>query len=184
MLLNTSDGIRCDRCYKSFTENFIYYSYDVRERVVTNNILPSPELKTIPTFSFDMCESCMVELGELVKKHYTPTKSPSNRLYPNGIYCDLSGNHLKGNYTFYHVAISKVQVQITGKQIVCDKCKTPTLDSSVPCSKCGHDGFSRHADTVVDDRYLELLVCNEVYENFKERAIALRQNPEAAEWSQ
>lgn len=187
MLLQSGEGIRCDRCGVSHTNDFTYYSYDVRDVLVQNNYMPQLRYNTPPVFSFDICEGCMTEIGELVKKNHKATKMLDHRKCPQGIYCDLSQEHLNGTFTFHHTCITKVNVLMSGKAPTCDGCSTPaptlTPDSEEPCSKCGGTKFSRTADTVTDDKYLELWVSEAVYEDFKKRSENLRLNPEAAKWS-
>jgi hypothetical protein len=181
MLLKNGDGIRCDKCNKSYTNDFTYYSYDARDVVVSSNYMPKLRYNNQPVFSFDICSGCMAEIEELVKKNYKPTPSEVHGKYPKGIYCDLSGKHLKGGYTFYHICIDKVKVFMSNTVATCDGCGAPSKDSD-QC-KCGGTSFSKTADTVVDNRHLELSVCGDVYESFVTYAKKIRTNPEASEWS-
>lgn len=181
MLLPTNDGIRCDRCSAIEQRDFTYYSYDFRELTVRNAILPKPNLKQPATFSLDICPKCMEEIGELVKTKYKPFPIMPDRRCPKGIHCDLTGTKItKG--TIYHCHIIKIDVHTSGLAIACKKCATPSKDTKQPCNKCGHQSFSRSANTSVDERWLELLLDEATYEQFKQRATKLRSS-EAAEWS-
>jgi len=181
MLLPTNDGVRCDRCGGTEKQDFTYYSYDFRELTVTNTVLPKLNFRQPATFSLDICPRCMNEIGELVKTNYKPFKMTQDRRCPQGIYCDLTKTKIT-NGIIYHCHIIKIDVHTSGMSITCDKCATPAKNSDQPCSKCGHNSFSRSASTNIEDRWLELLLDEKTYEQFKQRAINLRSS-EAAQWS-
>lgn len=182
MLLPTNDGVRCDRCGNTEQQDFTYYSYDFRELTVRNTVLPKPNLRRPATFSLDICPKCMNEIGEIVKEKYKPFPITLDRRCPKGIYCDLTGTKITNAGTVYHCHIIKINVHTSGMAITCEKCATPTKDTDQPCPKCGHDSFSRSANTNIDEQWLELLIDEQSYEQFKKRAIELRSS-EAAQWS-
>lgn len=182
MLLPTNDGIRCDRCGSTEKKDFIYYSYDFRELTIGNSILPKPNLKQPATFSLDICPKCMDEISKLVIKKYKPFPIAPDRRCPRGIHCDLTGTKIIKAGTVYYCHISKINVHTSGMATVCEKCATPSKDTNQPCSKCGHNSFNKAANTNIDDQWLELLLDEQTYEQFKKRAITLRSS-EAALWS-
>jgi len=110
MLLPSNDGIRCDRCGKIFSKSFTYYSFDMFNIKVTNNIIPVIDFKATPELSLDICSNCIDEIGEIVIRNYTPTRASTGRYYKNGIYCELDKLHLIGNFTYYHCKVTKLDV--------------------------------------------------------------------------
>jgi len=182
MLLATHDGVRCDRCGGTERRDFTYYSYDFRELIIKNSILPKPNLRQPATFSLDICPKCMDEIGELVKKKYKPFPLMPDRRCPKGIYCDLTGTKIVGTGIIYHCHIIKIDVHTSGMATTCEKCATPTKNPKKPCSSCGYNSFSQSANTNIDEQWLELYIDEQSYEHFKKRAIELRSS-EAAQWS-
>ena len=155
MLLADKRGIICDHCSMSVIEKFIYFSFDLQELVVRNNIVPALKTTAVPIFSFDICQHCMEDFKAIILKCYKPTRILPNRSCPQGIFCDLTGNHMHGNFTCYCVNVSEVSVNIS---------LTPTA-------------------TVTDHNYLELWIGSDAFEQLKTRAIDLRKNKEALVWS-
>jgi len=183
MLLTEQDGIRCDRCHKAYKQDFTYYSYDYQEISVMNGMLPQFNYNAQPMFSMDICTSCMDDIATIVKEKHKPTDMKEGRRCPKGIFCDLTGNVMKGTFQFILCVISKVQVQLSGRKPVCNKCKQHIEKPESPCPKRSGTEFTKLADTLVEDRFLELWLSYEAYEQLKERAIELRKNPEASKWS-
>jgi len=155
MLLSNHEGCRCDRCGISVTKVFIYYSLDLQEIHATSNMLPQLNYRATPVFSFDFCQGCMEEIKGLVLKHYKPTPTTPGRVYPKGLFCDLSGTHLLGNFTVYFCNITQIDV---------------ALDRTPPMK-------------ILDNRHLELWICPAVFEQMKNRAVELHTIPEQTEWS-
>ena len=153
MLLTNKNGVRCDRCGMSIVEKFVYFSFDMQELTVKNNKLPTLKNTAVPIFSLDICEHCMEDFKATILKCYRPTRILPGSC-PQGIFCDLTGSHLNGNFACYHVNVSEVSVDIS---------LTPTA-------------------RVTDRDYLELWVSNEAFEQLRARAIDLRKN-EAQTWS-
>lgn len=182
MLLKTEDGIACDRCGRIIQTQFTYYSYDFRELQVVHNVLPEVEFNTKPIFSVDICESCMVDIAEKVKRTYKPFRMLPSRLCPQGISCDLTGRNLTGTFRLYHCTITKVTVDTKSTRIVCRQCGA-IQNSDHPCTKCNSTDLVRQADMKAENRWLELYVSEAVYEEFKARVITLRQTPEDQKWS-
>jgi len=180
MLLPTNDGVRCDRCGGTEKQDFTYYSYDFRELKVRITILPKPNLRQPATFSLDICPKCMNEIGELIKKKYKPFPMTQDRRCPKGIFCDLTGTKISAGI-IYHCNIIKIDVHTSGMATTCEKCAKPTKTPNQPCS-CGHNSYSKSASTNIDEHWLELLLDEQTYEQFKKRAVKLRSS-EASQWS-
>ena len=183
MLLDDNTGIRCDRCWVAHQSDFTYYSFDFQVIHVTRNVLPAFQYNKQPIFSMDICQSCMDDISDIVKKKYKPTKMHPQRQCPKGINCDLTGTHLTGEYDFYLCVIAKVVVQLSGKALICKGCGQQVTDSDKPCPKCNHNEIHQRADTMVTDRFVELWLCESAYKTLQQRAIELRTNPEANKWS-
>jgi hypothetical protein len=165
------------------SQDFTYYSFDFREMIVTQNYLPPFKYNSQAMFSLDICTVCCDSIKDHIRKNYKAPHLGPNRHAPKGIHCDLTGTHLKGNYTFYNVAVAKVDVQMTGKAVTCSQCGTIAKDIKAQCTKCGGVTYKRSADTVTDDRHFELWVCEDEYKAMKAKYETLMKNPEAAEWS-
>ncbi len=155
MLTASKDGIICDCCKSQHKDRFTYYSADFKRMDVINNTLPPFDYSPSSALSIDICEACMEVIKELVKKNYKAKRMLTGRVCPDGIVCDLTGELLKNQYTFYHCIIAKAAVSIT---------------------KSG-------ATTDVDQRYLELWISEKAYKEYEKKAQALRNNKEIAQWS-
>jgi hypothetical protein len=153
MLLSTKNGIVCDHCGISTIDKFKYYSFDIHEVIVKNNIIPASNNTAVPMFSFDICQHCMEDIKHIVIKCHKPTRITQGRC-SQGMFCDLTSKHMHSNFTYYNVNISEVVVDIG---------LTPP--------------------TKIDAKYLELCINVESFEQFKTRAINLRKNKETQEWS-
>ena len=132
MLLPTNDGVRCDRCGSTERQDFTYYSYDFRELIVRETILPKPNFRQAAIFSMDICTKCMGEIGELVKKKYKPFPIMPDRRCPKGIHCDLTDTKIIRKGIIYHCHIIKISVHTSGMSTTCEKCATPTKDTEQP----------------------------------------------------
>lgn len=155
MLLSTKNGIVCDACGMGVIEKFTYYSFDLQEVIVKNSVVPALQNVTIPIFSFDICQHCMENIKATIIKCYRPTRITPGRQCPQGIFCDLTGRHLSGDFTCYNACVSIVAV---------DTNLTP-------------------AAKVMDPKYLELWISDTAFEQLKARAIELRKNKENQTWS-
>jgi hypothetical protein len=152
MLLSTKNGIRCDKCGLGIAEKFTYYSFDIKEVVVTNN---SMSFGRDITYSFDICQRCMEEIKATVIKCYKPTRIINNKSCPTGIFCDFTSTHMHNNFICYYICVSIIAVNMNQK----------------PCS------------TVMDDKYLELWICKEAFEQLRNKTIEIQNNKENQEWS-
>jgi hypothetical protein len=153
MLTQDKHGINCDRCGMQIVEKFTYYSFDAKEVTVTNNSMSFAHGIT-PTYSFDICSRCMAELKAIIIKCYKPSRIIDNRSCPNGIFCDLSGILMHGNFTCFYICVSVVAVDINGNP----------------------------STQVIDEKYVELWVSNDVFTQLKTKAIEI-QNSKDKEWS-
>ena len=155
MLLKDNDGIRCDRCGLILRKQFRYFSYDLKAMAVRNNILPPFTYDGKICFSLDVCEGCHQTICDLVVKMYRPTLALPGRVYPKGIVCNVTGQLLQGNYTFYNCIVTGVIVD----------CQQPTPITST------------------EPRLLEIWISQAAFEQFKQRAEELRKLPETEQWS-
>lgn len=112
MLLSTNDGVVCDYCRISLRLEFTYFSLDIREKKVFTNSIPYFDYKSQPTYSIDMCQTCIEGIKDKILKHYKPFKLSQNRTCPQ-LYCELSGAKMSGTYIFYHMVVSEVSVKIS-----------------------------------------------------------------------
>lgn len=171
----------CDKCWTSYKNDFTYYSANMFiDQIVDNRV---PKLgKGEPTFSFDLCEQCDQDIRRSVVTNYHPTRRSPDGSFHNGLYCELTGKHLKGNYTLGYCVVDKVVVKLSESALACSKCGTPTTNQDSVC-KCGNATFHRKADIRVDKRNYEFIICEEEYQQWRNRSLQLRQNPETNQWS-
>jgi hypothetical protein len=97
----------------------------------------------------------MDEIKDAIIKNYKPYRIIDNRSCPSGIFCDLSGQHMNGNFICYHICISIVAVNVS---------ITPSV-------------------VVKDDKYLELWVGASAFTELKDRALKIQSNKENKQWS-
>ena len=154
MLTSDKRGIICDHCALNVVEKFTYYSFDAKEVIVSNNSM-SFSRAIAPAYSFDICQRCMEEIKTIIIKCYKPSRIADNRSCPKGIFCDLSGIHMFGNFTCYYICVSIVVVDV----------------NMSPSTK------------VIDDKYLELWVCADAFAQLKNLAAEIQNNKENQEWS-
>ena len=108
-----------------------------------------------PTSSFDICQRCMEELKTIIIKHYKPYRIINNKSCPQGIFCDLTSTRLAGNFTCYYISVSVVVVDVN----------------------------ARPSANVTDDKYLELWVCKDAFDQLKNKAAEIQKNKDNKEWS-
>lgn len=185
MLLAKRDGIACDVCQISYTDDFTYYSYDFRPIRVHDNVMDAIDLSTSPEWSIDVCESCHHKFGELIKKYYRPTPCRPIRHYPEGIYCEFSGQLLKGSYSFYHVTVTKAIVKMSHKPYQCTSCNKVITKIEEVCPQCTGRDFARKADTQTDERHLEIWLSDQASKKLKmsNQKQTEQQKREATQWS-
>ncbi len=153
MLTQDKRGICCDRCGMQVIEKFTYYSFDAKEVTVTNNSM-SFARGTTPTYSFDICSRCMEEIKAIIIRCYKPSRIIDNKSCPNGIFCDLSGTLMRGNFVCFYICVSIVVVNI----------------NSSPSTQ------------VTDEKYVELWVCNDIFYALKNKAAEI-QSKDNKQWS-
>jgi hypothetical protein len=153
MLTQDKRGVYCDRCGMQVIEKFTYYSFDAKEVVVTNNSMSFTQGST-PTHSFDICSRCMEEIKAIIIRCYKPSRIIDNRSCPNGIFCDLTGTIMRGNFTCFYICVSVVVVNINNNPSV----------------------------QITDEKYVELWICSDAFAQLKNKAIEI-QNKENKEWS-
>lgn len=178
MLLDKKDGISCDICGAIYTNDFTYYSYDLRKTQVIDNTMNRINYKKHPDLSIDICQPCHTKFTDLIKKYYRPTPCLPDRRYNQGIYCELTGTHMKGTYSFYHVNVTNATVTMSHKPYVCTDCNKAIKDENKECPSCGGLNFAKSADVKSDDRYLEFWICEVAFTHLKPKK---RQG--AGEWS-
>jgi hypothetical protein len=175
MQLKDRDGIACDLCGASYKTDFRYYSFDMRNVAVNNNLRPPVNsiLSSNVAFSLDVCEKCMGGVAEDIKKNYKAVK--------NSVCCDLTGKVMTGTFDFYFCQVVRADVKMTGRPNVCANCGVHSAVLGEPCKDCGGSEFVKFADTVVDDRYLDIHMCEEAYDKFVNKAMDVRKI--AGQWS-
>ena len=175
MQLKDRDGIACDICGTSYRTDFRYYSFDIRNIAVNDNLRPpiGSMLSSNVIFSLDVCEKCMGNVAEDVKKNYKAIK--------NAVCCDLTGKVLTGTFEFYFCQVVRADVKMTGQPNICVGCGAHAAVAGEPCKDCGNKEFIKPADTVVDDRYLDIYMCEKAYNEFVDKAMNVRKI--AGQWS-
>lgn len=158
-------GIKCDICAAEHENDFSYSSADAREVCVINNATQTP-IPSLPViFSFDICDNCISRIKELIKVNYLPTRS--------GVNCDLCGLKMRGDFSYYYVNLSLVNVSLYNSSVRCNKCNSLiSVDSQ--CA-CGGQPV-RIAVVDVDDKYLQMSICSSDYESMVKSAASLRQS--------
>ena len=154
MLAADKNGIVCDSCGMNVVEKFTYFSFDAKVATVSNNAISFAHAAA-PTYSFDICQRCMEEIKATIIRCYKPSRIVDNRSCPQGLFCDLSGVHMNGNFTCYYICVSIVVVDI----------------------------HSKPSTTVTDDKYLELWVSDDAFAQLKNKAVAVQNNKGNKEWS-
>jgi hypothetical protein len=154
MQLPTKDGIACDVCGLGCRYDFTYYSYDFRPVEVYGNVKPPlDQIVQFPViFSLDVCPACFDKHKKLIVANFAKIQSPKRRVVI-GTPCDLSGRLMTGTYSYYHVAITKVDVRATQKPPV----------------------------VKTDERYVEMNITDDMYKQLTTNAGTVRKV--AGEWS-
>ena len=175
MQLKERDGIACDLCGTSYKTDFTYYSFDIRLLNVNDDMRPS--LNSIFTynvvFSLDVCEKCMAEMAETIKKKHKALRK--------GICCDLTGKTMNGTFEYYHCQVTKALVKMTGQPNICVNCNYQAQDDGKVCPQCDGDEFLRPASIQSDDRYVDLDISEEAYKELVDKAMNMRKI--AGEWT-
>ena len=155
-------GIVCDLCGSNHRLDFAYYSMDARQVTVRNNRIVS-DTGGPPVSSFDACTSCVELIKDAIRVNYRPTSS--------GVNCDLCDSRMRGDFMYYDIAISRVDVSAASGSISCARCGVP---GPAPACRCGSDKFVRVAEVKVDENFLRLIACQRDYGQFTEAAMRIR----------
>ena len=106
MLLETKDGIKCDRCQSEHRINFTYYNIDISKPPKEYSV---QQLRNYPVIkSVDLCQSCIDEIILLIKKH--------SKYLQGVIVCDLCGKRIQPT-DYYFAKVIKAEVDSTEQKI-------------------------------------------------------------------
>lgn len=182
MQLKERDGIACDYCGTSYRNDFDYMSFDFHMvNVIDNQRMPIEQIiRTNIVFSLDICTSCFDSFRKRIVENYKKVMSPKRRQQPP-IVCDWTGKTLAGTYIFYYCVVTRVNVRLTGQPNICTKCGAKTFENDKPCNKCKGTDFTRPAAIDSQERFLELILCEDAYNHFVDKAKSIRKV--AGEWS-
>lgn len=114
MFLPTKDGIICDYCGTTYTNQFKYYSTRAIEYSFVQNRRSAPKDSG---FNSDMCIPCYAMLIKDVEKNLGPHKRSK-------IKCDLSKTYGSGTFVYYIMYFDEVSVDkdaAEGKDIEIEK---------------------------------------------------------------
>lgn len=178
MKLPDNTGISCDICGTSYRNDFVYYSYDIRQVEVQGN--RKPDLDTIfslpLSLSLDICQSCFEKHKTLIISNYEKILSPQRRTRIE-VVCEISGAVFVGTYIYYYVVVTKVTVGSTPTS-VCAKCKKP---GSGICKSCAGKSFVNLFSLATVDRFIEFNISPSVFQEYLESVERLRRL--AGAWS-
>ena len=174
ILMQMSDrtGIACDYCGAQYKNDFTYYSWDFRLISVIKNQRPQLNhiFRTKIASSLDICTSCFDKLKEKVVHNYSSIMDNKSAL----TICEISGIKMIGTYDYYHVAVTKVIVRMTGQPSICTKCQAKTFDSTKACAKCQNVDFIKPASMNTDKRHVELNLSEETFSELRKNAEQVR----------
>lgn len=151
----SNKSISCDFCGIVFSDDFTYYSCDAREiNVYAGNrqSIDNCLLEAIVR-SNEICPSCYANLGKKIISINSKEIKPVRTLR-NYDLCELTGQHLKGDYQYYYVVIDKVEVK-SSNSYVCTKCKNSYTGKPTANCKCGNTSFINPSSVNVQHRQLE-----------------------------
>jgi hypothetical protein len=153
MRLKSGNGYACDQCGTTHQEVFQYYSLDARRVELFNGRKPPLDalLRSPPIHSLDFCPTCF----ETVKTAIV------GRPPQRGLYCEMTGVPLTSS--FYFIVVSQVQVSFKGQPYKCLGCGKSSLTKEKVCA-CGGTKFSRDANMVVENRFVEFNVSEERFQ--------------------
>ena len=180
MQLTDKSGICCDICGMVYEADFTYYSFDFRYVSVIENRRQSIDsiIQSAIIFSIDICTNCFENTKNLIIKNYTKIMGPK-RAQSSTIICDMTGQLLFGTYDYYYCVVAKIDVKLSCQPNVCVKCGKKTFDSK-KCD-CGGINFTCSATMKIDNRYLEINVCEEAFKAFREKSETIKKT--AGQWS-
>lgn len=186
MQLSDRSGICCDSCGITYKNDFVYYSFDFRLVDVYNNQRPSIDsiLSFGIVFSADICTNCFDGIKKTIVDNYAKIMSPKRLARPSSIIvCEMTGNKLAGTYTYYYCVVSKANIKLSGQPNICVKCKTKTFDKNKPCVKCSGNEFIKMAAMNVDNRHVEIIMCQDAFKEFTTRAERVRMSTSTGQWT-
>jgi hypothetical protein len=132
MKSRTSNGIVCDKCHLELSNNFTYFSHDLKDITQTNMRLDYFALKHVAVAeSLDLCSMCDHSIRETVIKNHEVT----NQL-KNDFHCDISGVPLQTVASYYHVIVTKVDVNYSNQVSKCKACGWQLTAGAQECPKC------------------------------------------------
>ena len=111
--------IKCDKCSMEMSDEYTYYSFDVYKVDIYNN--NKPELSQIiddqlKVCSKDICTLCADEIFKLVIQN-NEKEIKSKRIKRNYDACEITGEHMIGNYSYYYIVVDKVKVNVRSRII-------------------------------------------------------------------
>ena len=170
----TNDGIFCDFCGDEAKGDFIYYSFDFHSVTIARQIARQSEQAVM---SVDLCERCMELFRQRLLKVAEKVRQSSTR-------CDVTGKDFgNSDQTYYRCRISRVTVDVSNQQYVCEKCGNSRDPQEGPC-ECDPEAkrLTREAKVEFDDKYLDLNFCTEIYAKFRQHVEYVKGSGEA-EWT-
>lgn len=184
MQLNDRSGICCDSCGITYRTDFSYYSFDFHAVAVNNNQRSPIDIiiRSQIVFSVDICTNCFEAIKKSIVDNYNKVMAPKRATKPSAIVtCEMTGKKLFGTYEYYYCVVSKADIKMSGQPNICVKCKTKTFDNDKPCSKCSGKEFIRVASMNIDQRHVEISMCEEAYRGFVTKAETVRKT--AGQWT-
>lgn len=152
---HVGNGIFCDYCGSETVDVFVYYSFDfIKVAMVNKNFL---RVVDNDVCSIDICSNCI----ELFKKRLLQI---ANKIPEKPTRCDVTGKDFSNDSVFYKCSISKVSVDVNKYVLICSSCNEELNDGDV--CKCGSNEVFREAKVDVDDKYLELNFCSDIFAKF------------------
>ena len=155
MKSRTSNGITCDKCGIDLSDNFTYFSHDLKKVSQTKMRLDYFALKHLAvTESYDLCTMCDNHIRDEVIKNHEVT----NRL-KNDFHCDISGVPLNTLDNYYHVVVSKVDVNFNNQVNKCKSCGHSLATNAQACPKCNSINAVRRANVNSINAVYEYNLC-------------------------
>ena len=155
MKSRTSNGIMCDKCGLDLSNNFTYYSHDLKKIHQTKFRLDYFALKNTPVAeSYDLCTMCDNAVREAVIKNHAVTNHMKNDFH-----CDISGVPLHTLENYYHVCVAKVDVSFNNQISNCKSCGSQLSSGAQECPKCKSLNAVRRANVNSINAVYEYNLC-------------------------